>query len=122
MRVISTVSGGSVLGAYYAYGPSDFGTFDKNVVSVLESGVQGAIAREVLFTSQFPKILGTLLVTGTFSLASWCVRALLSLLRRLTGLPTIEDRARARSGRTEPADLGQSHDGLRKSLEQAPVW
>ena len=89
VRVISTVSGGSVIGAYYAYGPSDFETFDKNVVLMLESGIQGAIAREVLFTSQLPKILSTLMVTGTLSLASWCMRVLLSLVRRLIGLPTL---------------------------------
>lgn len=89
VRVISTVSGGSVLGAYYAYGPSDFETFDKNVVSALEGGIQGAIAREALFTSQLPKILGTLLVTGTLSLALGTLRVLLSFPRRLFGLPTI---------------------------------
>jgi NTE family protein len=103
VRVISTVSGGSVLGAYYAYGPTDFETFDRNVVAVLESGIQGAIAREVLFTSQLPKILGTLLVTGTLSLALWVARVLLSLPRRLMGLPTIGiERTLAAAARSLP--------------------
>jgi NTE family protein len=89
VRVISTVSGGSVLGAYYAYGPADFETFEKNVVSLLRSGIQGAIAREVLFTAQLPKILGTLLVTGSLSVVLGAAGIFLSLMRRLVGLPTI---------------------------------
>lgn len=89
VRVISTVSGGSVLGAYYAYGPADFDTFDKNVVSLLRSGIQGAIAREVLFTAQLPKILATLLVAGTVSIVLGIAGMLLSLMRRLVGLPSI---------------------------------
>jgi NTE family protein len=89
VRVISTVSGGSVLGAYYAYGPADFETFEKNVISLLRSGIQGCIVREVLFTAQLPKILGTLLVTGTLSIMLGAAGLLLSSMRRLIGLPTI---------------------------------
>lgn len=89
VRVISTVSGGSVLGAYYAYGPADFETFEKNVASLLRSGIQGAIAREVLFTSQLPKILGTLLVSGTLSFVLAAAGLFVSLTRRLAGFPTI---------------------------------
>jgi predicted acylesterase/phospholipase RssA len=40
VRVVSGISGGSLLTAMWAYGPPDFHTFDESVVKLLRSGLQ----------------------------------------------------------------------------------
>lgn len=40
VRVVSGISGGSLLTAMWAYGPSDFGEFDETVTSLLRTGLQ----------------------------------------------------------------------------------
>ena len=40
VQVISGISGGSLLTAFYAYGPADFGEFDALVVEQLRQGIQ----------------------------------------------------------------------------------
>ncbi len=56
VRVVSTVSGGSVIGACYAYSSDDFTTFDKKLVELLQKGIQRMIVKEVLLSSQIAKI------------------------------------------------------------------
>jgi NTE family protein len=48
VQVVSGVSGGSLLAAMWAYGPVDFGEFDKSVTSLLRRGLQMELARRTL--------------------------------------------------------------------------
>lgn len=85
-RVMSTVSGGSVIGALYAYGHhASFEDFDAQVVTLLKRGLQRRIVRTALFSTQLPKIIATLVVNGGASLLSAAVRGLLGLLRLASG-------------------------------------
>jgi NTE family protein len=87
VRVMSTVSGGSVIGALYAYGRhASFNEFDQAVVALLRSGLQWQILRTALFSAQLPRIVGTILVNGSTSLIGMTIRVVLGLIRKLTGL------------------------------------
>lgn len=88
VQVLSTVSGGSVIGACWAYRGEDFEAFDRHIVAVLRRGIQGDIARELFTSLEGLRALATLLVKGTLSLAIGIVAFLLSRARRWTGLPT----------------------------------
>ncbi|MFJ8053694.1 patatin-like phospholipase family protein [Streptomyces luteogriseus] len=46
IRVVSGISGGSLLAALWAYGPTDFADFDARTTDVLRSGLQLDIARQ----------------------------------------------------------------------------
>src|SRR6266545_1210024 len=48
VSVISGISGGSLLAAFYAYGPRDFAEFDALVVGQLERGLELEIAARAL--------------------------------------------------------------------------
>jgi NTE family protein len=48
VRVVSGISGGSLLGALWAYGPVEFDEFDDEIVRLLNQGLQTAIARRAL--------------------------------------------------------------------------
>lgn len=81
-RVMSTVSGGSVIGALYAYGRHDsFEAFDAGIVSLLQKGLQWRTVRTAVLSSQLPKIVATLVVNGGTSLITALIRSLLGLLR-----------------------------------------
>jgi NTE family protein len=88
VSVLSTVSGGSVIGACYAYCSDDFATFDKKMVDLLRKGLQRMILKEVLTSSQALKVILTLVVSGLPALVLWCLSSMLALLRALTGTPT----------------------------------
>ncbi len=104
-RVLSTVSGGSVIGACWAYRGEDFATFERHVVGVLRRGLQWDILREAFFSVETPRIIATVLVTGSLSL----VLALLSLF---------VSRARQWLGmQTKPLE-----DWLAASARRLPVW
>lgn len=64
VKVISTVSGGSVVGAMYVYSADTFEDFDKYVVAVLKSGLHLGILQEFLLNGGLPRALGTLLFSG----------------------------------------------------------
>jgi len=86
VRVMSTVSGGSVIGALYAYGRhASFEEFDTQVVSLLKNGLQWQILRAALLSMQFPKIVSTLLINGGVSLVTASIRSALGLLRWASG-------------------------------------
>lgn len=88
VKVISTVSGGSVIGAYWAYRDENFEDFDRHIVSMLRRGLQRDIVREAIFSRETPKILATLVVTGTLSILLVAASFLLSRARRWGGLPS----------------------------------
>jgi NTE family protein len=86
VRIISTVSGGSVIGAIYAYGDhASFEEFDARVTSLLRTGLQWRILRTALFSAQLPKIAGTLLINGGASLVTALVRSIVGVTRWASG-------------------------------------
>lgn len=88
VKVISTVSGGSVIGACYAYWPTSFPQFDQKMTLLLKEGIQKHIAREVFLSSQFFRILATLCCKGVPSVLAAFVIFGLSIARRYLGVPT----------------------------------
>lgn len=48
VRVVSGISGGSLLTAMWAYGPPDFGDFDTSVTELLQRSLQNELARRTL--------------------------------------------------------------------------
>lgn len=54
VNVISTISGGSVIGAYYAYTPEkSFDEFDRDVVGILKDGFTKSILKELAKPTNF---------------------------------------------------------------------
>lgn len=88
VKVLSTVSGGSVIGSCYAYSPDDFLTFDRKLVELLRNGIQRMILKELLTSTQWLKILLSLVVSGLPTAFLWCLSSILTVLRLLTGAPT----------------------------------
>src|SRR5262245_59865639 len=105
VKVMSAVSGGSVIGACWAYRGEDFAAFDRHVVSVLHRGLQWDILREAFFSWEAPKILATYLLTGTLSLVLSVVSLVASRARRWLGIPT-----------------GELEDRLAEVARHLPVW
>ncbi|MFI0487088.1 patatin-like phospholipase family protein [Actinomadura sp. 9N215] len=48
VRVVSGISGGSLLAAMWAYGPADFDEFDNEVTALVQQGLQREIAERAL--------------------------------------------------------------------------
>lgn len=88
VKVLSTVSGGSVIGACYAYSADDFKTFDAKVVRLLRSGLQRLIAREALLSRELIKIVFTLVLSGLPAFALWFLATFIGFLRMLTAIQT----------------------------------
>lgn len=105
VRVISTVSGGSVIGACWAYRGESFEEFDRHIVGILRHGLQWHIVRSVFLSLEGPKILATLAVTGTVTLLIGVLNFVLSRGRRWLGIPT---------GRVEA--------WLSKLASRLPIW
>ncbi len=54
VNIMSTISGGSVIGAYYAYTPEiSFEEFDKDVVVILKNGFTQSILKELIKPTNF---------------------------------------------------------------------
>lgn len=87
-RVMSSVSGGSVIAAAYAYWSCTFDEFDARVVALLRRGFQGRIVRAALFSCETPKILITLILSGGLTLLLSVLRWVISLGRTILGVPT----------------------------------
>ncbi|WP_031553075.1 patatin-like phospholipase family protein [Parvularcula oceani] len=64
VSVLSSVSGGSVLAALWAYWDDDFETFEQRVRQVLGKGFVRGIRRSVLWSAETPRILSTMLFAG----------------------------------------------------------
>lgn len=88
VKVISTVSGGSVIGAAWAYNQTSFEVFDETITATLRRGLQWDIVREVFFSSQGIKIVSTLLFSGVLSLVIAISLFVLSRARRWLGVPS----------------------------------
>lgn len=86
VRTLSTVSGGSVIGALWAYSDDDFPTFDKRVQELLRGGLKLGIVRYTLFSSTTLKILTTVATSGILAIVCSTLRLLLASLR-FVGVP-----------------------------------
>lgn len=64
-RVMSAVSGGSVITALWAYSQISFQEFEERTQALLRDGLQRRIARRALLSARTPQQLGTKLVAGT---------------------------------------------------------
>lgn len=89
ISVISTVSGGSVIGAYWAYTSQKFEDFDQQMVALLKRGMQRDIILRVFFSTDTPKIIGTLLITGTLTFLLKILFFIISRTRYFLGVPTL---------------------------------
>lgn len=78
ISVLSSVSGGSVIAALWAYSNDSFSGFEARVLKVLRGGLVWGIARETFCSLETPKILVTLLTAGVLAhvgiLLSWIAK------------------------------------------------
>lgn len=72
--VLSTVSGGSVIGAMYAYTDDEFSKFDGRVVSVLRQGLSSAAIRRAVSPNHLAASLLTMLSASLLAVVTSLVR------------------------------------------------
>ena len=82
-QVVSTVSGGSVIGAMYAYSDDSFEDFELRVRAVLRRGLVGALTRRTLFSPRLLQIAGTKLTSGVVANLTFAARFLLGIGERI---------------------------------------
>jgi len=70
VSVISSVSGGSVIAAMYAYSDVDFEQFDKNVVDLLRAGLHRSICTHLLLSRILWGTIATNLIARPVALTS----------------------------------------------------
>lgn len=80
VSTISTVSGGSVIGALWAYSDDSFEEFDKRIQELLRRGLKGGIVRYTLFSGTTLKIAATMVTSGILAAVCSAVRLALSAL------------------------------------------
>jgi len=80
VRVLSTVSGGSVIGALWAYSDDSFEDFDQRMQRLLRKGLKKGIIRYTLFSSEALKIFGTIFTSGALAALCSSARLLISAL------------------------------------------
>jgi NTE family protein len=88
-RVLSTVSGGSVIGAMYACHEGTFADFEDHVRAVLRSGFVAPAVRAAFTTREGPKAaaaLVMLLVTWAWLVPFRCIAAILSRIVHSDGI------------------------------------
>jgi predicted acylesterase/phospholipase RssA len=69
-RVISSVSGGSLISAMWAYGDEDFDTFEQRVTALLAAGLQRRLARGMLLSRRTPQLASSRALTATTAAVS----------------------------------------------------
>lgn len=102
--VVSTVSGGSVIGAMYAFSDDSFEDFELRVWNTLKRGFVKSIARHLLLSPIAFQVLGTKLIAGATAFGTGILRNSVGLIERL--LP--------RSSRAEPPLASQIQPPLRR--------
>lgn len=85
LDVISSVSGGSVITAMYAYSNDSFEEFDARTVGLLRSGLIRGILRRALLSTRLPATLATHTVAGTAAVGTDLLRLLLSISSKTLG-------------------------------------
>lgn len=68
--VISSVSGGSVLAAMYAYSEDEFDAFSARVTSLLSRGLQWSIARNLMSPSLLARVIASNLISSPTAFAA----------------------------------------------------
>lgn len=86
VQVLSSVSGGSVIGAMYAYIDEPFHQFDQRVVELLRSGLLGSITRRMLSPKVLLNSVLTMLTAGIAAKSTDSLRLTTRSLSRLLGL------------------------------------
>jgi integrative and conjugative element protein (TIGR02256 family) len=86
IRVISSVSGGSVIAALYAYTRGFFADFDASVVALLKSGLQSAILRRLAHPKSAARMAGTIGFASPAAFAADAARTMVGLVSGATGL------------------------------------
>jgi NTE family protein len=81
--VISTVSGGSVIGAMYAYTDDSFANFEQRVRGALKRGFVKSIAFNLLLSPIALEILATKLIAGTAAIGTGVIRHGVALVERM---------------------------------------
>lgn len=81
--VLSTVSGGSVIGAMYAYSTDTFEEFEARVHAILRQGLVWGLARRTLLSPRLLQILGTKATSGVVANLTFIARFLLGSLESL---------------------------------------
>lgn len=86
LRVISAVSGGSVIAAMYAYSQGSFSDFDRSVVALLRRGIQRDIARKIANPAVAVRTAGTIALAGSAAAAADLARFALNSASSTSGL------------------------------------
>ena len=92
--VISSVSGGSVIGAMYAYSDDSFEEFEQRVVHLLQSG----LASSILLKAFSPDHMIGAAATTAHAGLNWLARTSSSLLRRVPAGDTRSQRTEGKPG------------------------
>ena len=108
LQVISSVSGGSVIAAMYAYWNDSFLEFDARIVDLLRRGLQGDIVRAASRPNSIGKAVWSFVMTGGVA----CLRM---VLRLIPSLPISK-----RFGRSKPPPFRRFSwsEGFHDAMEQ----
>lgn len=105
VRALSSVSGGSIIAALYAYYDEPFDAFEQRVHAVLRCGFVWGIARHTLLTLETPRILATLLTAGVAAHAGMLV----GVLAKLSAALGADAEAMQKLAQRAEAPLRRSH-------------
>jgi integrative and conjugative element protein (TIGR02256 family) len=83
--VISSVSGGSIITAMYAYSSDSFDEFDARTVELLRRGLARGILCRAILSKRLPAVLVTQAVAGTAAVGADLLRFLMSVGPRALG-------------------------------------
>ena len=87
VEVLSTVSGGSLIGAMWAYSDDDFTTFDRKVTALLRSRLNWRIVLRLFASKRTLQALACAFASAVGSTAAIVQAALRRIGKRLTGRP-----------------------------------
>jgi integrative and conjugative element protein (TIGR02256 family) len=87
LRVLSCVSGGSVMGAAWAYSDGTFAEFDERVVVLLRGGLFRGTARRFVLGAPGLKAAGTMATSGVVAAGCRLIGFSGKLLARVPGVP-----------------------------------
>ncbi len=76
VSVLSGVSGGSVLAALYAYNDESFEDFERRVEAALARGMVWGLAREIFLSAETPRIIASIVVSGSAAVLGRIVQAI----------------------------------------------
>lgn len=95
ISVLSAVSGGSVIGAMWAYDETSFEDFEEQVLRLLREGLVRGIARHTLASPETPRIAVAVLLAGVSASVGGLVRVILWAMSlvglRPTGMAAISN-------------------------------